>query len=156
MKKIISLFLSFVLCLSLCACSGEDDASTTPSSETTYEEETIVHKETIFTTDNAPEVVETTHSEELPNLLVSSDWHRKDENNATIATIAFADDQTGLMEISDGSSYDFTWSVDDYNTIHVILLIDGRDAPGTYTLLEENGVYAIQMTDDASFIYYAE
>ena len=70
--------------------------------------------------------------------------------------MTFAEDNTGLLEVIDSDSYNFTWNVDTNNTIHVILMVDDREAPGTYTLLEEDGVYAIQLTDNVSFTYYAE
>lgn len=139
-----------------------DPMDTSTYSDLVFKEPIIItvadvqDKETASSTGNAPEAEEVMQSEEVSNLLLSSDWHRKDENNATIAIMTFAEDNTGLLEVIDSDSYNFTWNVDTNNTIHVILMVDDREAPGTYTLLEEDGVYAIQLTDNVSFTYYAE
>ena len=92
----------------------------------------------------------------ISNVLVVSKWHRKDASGETVATMTFAKDNTGLMEMTDGESYDFKWNIGDNNTVNVILIVDGRDAPGSYNFLNENGKYSIQMVDNSSFIYYAE
>lgn len=92
----------------------------------------------------------------ISNVLIASKWHRKDASGETVATMTFAEDNTGLMEMTDGESYDFKWSIGDNNTVDVVLIVDGRDAPGSYNFLNENGKYSIQMVDNSSFTYYAE
>lgn len=88
----------------------------------------------------------------IATVLLSAKWHRKDGS----AVITFAQDNTGNMELSDGETYDFMWNVSDNNTVDVILNIDGREAPGSYILLRENGRYVLQMIDNEDFTYYAQ
>lgn len=88
----------------------------------------------------------------IATVLLSAKWHRKDSS----AVITFVQGNTGNMELSDGETYDFMWNVSDNNTVDVILNIDGREAPGSYILLRENGRYVLQMVDNEDFTYYAQ
>lgn len=91
-------------------------------------------------------------NDNILDLAVSKSWVRADNS----ATLKFNDEKTGIMELDDGEYYEFEWNIGDNNTLDIILNIDGEEAPATYNFSNENGIYCIQMIDNADFTYYAQ
>lgn len=88
------------------------------------------------------------------DLLTSHEWKRTiDSDNS--ATMVFSIDGTGTLDFTDGTHYDFKWKADS-KIVDVTLIIDGREAPGSYDFVEEEGNYSIVMTDNSSFTYIAQ
>ncbi len=100
--------------------------------------------------------VRTDKTQAVSQILISHTWKRYDENGEVYAVHTFSSDGTGLLSLSDGDEYAINWSVSADGRIDVIMIVDGRDAPGSYDLLTEDAQYIIQMVDNHKFTYYAE
>lgn len=136
---------------SVYVCVDENDFNTEYNLD--FKEPIII---TVADVEDKEAVNDQANNTNISDVLVASEWHRTDASGETVATMTFAEDETGVMMLVDDESYEFKWSIGDNNTVEVILSVDGNDAPGSYNFLNENGKYSIQMVDDSSFTYYAK
>lgn len=117
MKKVLSILLALVMCLSLCSCGEKNDTSST-TEESITTQDIYMEKETTTTPDTNTENETTTtpdYASELTDILCSGKWVSKMEffSGDVINELTFNANGTFSL-ISDEGSKEATWSYHSY------------------------------------------
>ena len=102
MKKVISLFLALVLCLSLCACSGGN---------------------------NTPDATKAPGESEKNDLKIIGTWKTDPSYNDYVLVIN--NDNTGNLSVNGGTE-SITWTYDEASSTLTLTKENGSELPLTY------------------------